>query len=101
MSSPSASFDRLRDFISSKMRMSHVYQPLMLKMLIQNGGWASTRDIASSFLAQDGSQSDYYAEITKRMPGKVLGRHNLVKREGMATGWFLMFEGSPPSRGRP
>ena len=61
----------------------------------------STRDIASSFLAQDGSQIDYYAEITKRMPGKVLGRHNLVKREGMATGWFLMFEGSPPSRGRP
>jgi hypothetical protein len=57
-------------------------QPLMLKMLIQNGGWASTRDIASSFLAQDDSQIDYYAEITKRMPGKVLGRHNLVEREG-------------------
>jgi hypothetical protein len=54
----------------------------MLKMLIQNGGWASTRDIASSFLAQDDSQIDYYAEITKRMPGKVLGRHNLVEREG-------------------
>ncbi len=54
----------------------------MLKMLIQNGGWASTRDIASSFLAQDDSQIEYYAEITKRMPGKVLGAHKLVEREG-------------------
>ena len=62
--------------------MSHVYQPLMLKILIQNGGWASTRDVASSFLAQDDSQIDYYAEITKRMPGKVLGAHQLVEREG-------------------
>ncbi len=55
MSSLSAPFDRLRDFISSKMRMSHVYQPLMLKMLIQTGGWASIREIASAFLAQDDS----------------------------------------------
>ena len=39
-------------------------------------------DIASAFLAQDDSQIDYYAEITKRMPGKVLGRHDLVEREG-------------------
>ncbi len=62
--------------------MSHIYQPLMLKMLIQNGGWASTRDIATSFLAQDDSQIDYYAEITKWMPWKVLGAHQLVKREG-------------------
>jgi hypothetical protein len=35
MPSPSASFDRLREFLASRMRMSHVYQPLMLKMLIQ------------------------------------------------------------------
>ena len=81
MSPPSTSFDRLRDFISSKMRMSHVYQPLMLKTLIQNGGWASLRDIASAFLAQDDSRIEYYAEITKRMPGKVLGAHQLVERE--------------------
>jgi ATP adenylyltransferase len=69
MPPPSAPFDLLREFISSRMRMSHVFQPLMLKTLIQNGGWASTRDIAASFLAQDDSQIDYYAEITKRMPG--------------------------------
>ena len=44
---------------------------------LQNGGWASIRDIASAFLAQDDSQIYYYAEITKRMPEKSLD----------ATGW--------------
>ncbi len=82
MSVQSAPFDLLQEFLSSRMRMSHIYQPLMLKMLIQNGGWASTRDIATSFLAQDDSQIDYYVEITKRMPGPVLKRHQLVEREG-------------------
>lgn len=82
MSVSSASFDLLLEFLSSRMRMSHIYQPLMLKMLIQNGGWASTRDIAASFLTQDDSQIDYYVEITKQMPGPVLKRHQLVEREG-------------------
>jgi diadenosine tetraphosphate (Ap4A) HIT family hydrolase/5-methylcytosine-specific restriction endonuclease McrA len=82
MSQQPDAFDVLREFLSSKMRMAALYQPLMLKLLIQNGGWASTRDIAASFLAQDDSQIDYYAEITKRMPGPVLKRHGLVEREG-------------------
>ena len=38
MSSPSAPLDLLWEFLSLKMRMSRVYQPIMLKMLIQNGG---------------------------------------------------------------
>ena len=29
-SSPSAAFLRLREFIAERMRMSHIYQPLML-----------------------------------------------------------------------
>jgi diadenosine tetraphosphate (Ap4A) HIT family hydrolase len=64
------------------MRMAHIYQPLMLKVLIQGSGRASIRDIASAFLAHDESQIDYYAEITKRMPGRVLASHGLVQREG-------------------
>jgi len=46
------------------MRMSHLYQPLMLKVLIEGNGFASLRDIASRFLAYDESQIEYYAEIT-------------------------------------
>jgi ATP adenylyltransferase len=40
------------------------------------------RDIALAFLAHDESQIEYYTEITKRMPGPVLTRHQLVRRDG-------------------
>ena len=64
------------------MRMSHVYQPVMLKVLIEGNGKASLRAIAAAFLAHDQAQLEYYEEITKRMPGRVLQNHGLVEREG-------------------
>jgi diadenosine tetraphosphate (Ap4A) HIT family hydrolase len=75
-------FRVLRDFILSRMRMSHIYQPVMLKTLLAHSGKATIRQIAAEFLARDESQLEYYEEITKRMPGKVLARHGLVERDG-------------------
>ena len=89
MTQPSA-FERLRLFLTQQMRMSHLYQPLMLKTLIERGGFASLRDIALNFLVHDESQIEYYVEITKRMHGPVLTRHQLVRREG--AGFRLMPE---------
>ena len=74
----------LRDFLLHRMRMSHIYQPVMLKTLLLGCGTASIREIASKFLALDEAQREYYEEITKRMPGPVLTRHGLVKRDGDA-----------------
>src|SRR5262245_9550145 len=82
MSSADLTVDVLKHFLTKLMRMSHIYQPLMLKVLVEKGGWASIRDIALAFLAHDESQIEYYAEITKRMPGRVLGSHGVVRREG-------------------
>jgi hypothetical protein len=62
-------FDRLRTFITNGMRMSHIYQPVMLKTLLERGGQASVREIAAAFLGHDQSQLEYYEAITKRMPG--------------------------------
>jgi ATP adenylyltransferase len=75
-------FQQIKTFLTQQMRMSHLYQPLMLRTLIDQGGFASLRNIASSFLAHDESQIEYYIEITKRMPGPVLSRHQLVCRDG-------------------
>ncbi|MGK7869760.1 HIT domain-containing protein [Falsiroseomonas sp. E2-1-a20] len=72
----------LLDFLLTRMRMSHVYQPVMLKALIQGNGRASLREISAAFLALDQAQLDYYEEIIKRMPGPVLTRHGLVERDG-------------------
>jgi diadenosine tetraphosphate (Ap4A) HIT family hydrolase len=78
----SKAFDVLSDFILHRMRMSHIYQPVMLKTLIEGHGIATIRTIAAAFLARDASQLEYYEEITKAMPGKVLARHQLVERSG-------------------
>jgi hypothetical protein len=36
-SSPSATYQRLRHYIAERMRMSHIYQPLMLMELLGHG----------------------------------------------------------------
>lgn len=72
MSESSTIFRRLSDFIQNEMRMSHVYQPVMLKALLTNRGEASVREIAKALLSEDQSQIEYYEQITKRMVGRVL-----------------------------
>jgi ATP adenylyltransferase len=75
-------FEQLRDFLQNRMSMSHTYQPVMIRELLVKGGRASVRDCASAFLARDESQIEYYEQITKRMPGKVLAKHGVVERDG-------------------
>jgi len=54
------------------MRMSHVYQPVMIRNLLKNKGVADSTKIAKDLLAYDVSQVEYYQLITKNMVGKVL-----------------------------
>jgi ATP adenylyltransferase len=77
-----SAFILLRDFIQDQMRMAHIYQPVMIKELLARGGRATIRDVAGAFLARDESQLEYYEQITKNMPGKVLSKHGIVVREG-------------------
>ena len=60
------------DFLHNRMRMTHVYQPVMLRHLLENGGEATAGEIARAVLAEDKSQAEYYERITKRYPGRVL-----------------------------
>jgi ATP adenylyltransferase len=75
-------FEHLRDFLNNKMRMQHIYQPVMIKILLESDNRASVRKIAKSFLQKDESQIEYYEHIVKTMPGQVLKRHGIVTREG-------------------
>jgi len=81
---PSQLFETLADFIQHKMRMAHVYQPVMIQTLLENNGEATVRQIAQAFLAKDQSQLEYYEEITKRMPGTVLSKRGIVERHGQS-----------------
>ena len=75
-------FDRLREFIGKTMRMSHIYQPVMLKTLLRHRGSASAEQIAKAILAHDQSQLEYYEQIVHNMVGRALRNRGLVNREG-------------------
>jgi len=77
-----SSFEQLRDFIQKRMRMAHIYQPVMIKELLAHRGRASIRNFAAAFLARDVSQLEYYEQITKDMPGRVLAKHGIAERDG-------------------
>jgi len=75
-------YERLRAFIATEMRMSHIYQPVMIRTLLQCGGLASIEAIAKALLSEDRSQIDYCETIVKRMVGRVLSEHHVVHRDG-------------------
>jgi len=75
-------FNDLIDFLENRMRMSHIYQPLLIKSLVEAGGSATTRQIAHAFLSQDESQLIYYEKRIKEMPLRVLRNHGVVFNDG-------------------
>ncbi|WP_416915390.1 MAG: HIT domain-containing protein [Roseicyclus sp.] len=92
----------LEDFILNRMRMSHIYQPVMLKALLEGGGAASLEDIAKALLSYDLPQIEYYGLRTKRMVGNVLTKNGIVEpiKSGSAiVGYRLVVDGlSGPQR---
>ena len=75
------SYKKLEDFISSRMRMSHIYQPVFIKELIKGKGSVSLQGVAKAFLSYDKSQQEYYEYITKTMPSKILRKHGLISKD--------------------
>ena len=69
-------FKKLKQFLTKDMRMSHVYQPVMIRNLLKNKGTADSAKIAKDLLAYDVSQVEYYQLITKNMVGQVLSKSN-------------------------
>lgn len=75
-------YDQLLDFVANRMRMAHIYQPIMLMTLLQKNGSASITDIAKAILSKDQSQIEYYEKITRDMVGKILRSHGIVEKDG-------------------
>ena len=77
-------YETLYHFIHKKMRMTHIYQPVMLKALIESdGNTLTTTQIAKKFLNEDDSQIKYYEKIVKKWPHDTLvRRHKIVQYKG-------------------
>ena len=82
-------YDELVDFISNRMRMSHIYQPVMLISLLENGGVCHQSVIAKEILFHDQSQVEYYTRITNNMVGRVLRNHKIVERDRSTKNYHL------------
>jgi len=54
------------------MRMSQIYQPVMLIELLKSDGHATVEQIAQAILNRDPTQIEYFSEIVKNMVGRVL-----------------------------
>jgi ATP adenylyltransferase len=74
--------ENLIDFLQNRMSMSHIYQPLLIKSLVDSGGTATIRQLALQFLNQDESQILYYEDRIKKMPLKILSNHKIVSKDG-------------------
>src|ERR1035438_5143498 len=74
-------YGQLKCFLTEKMRMSHIYQPVMIKKLLRSKGFATDKEIAEMLLQFDPSQVEYYQNITNNMVGKVLRNHKIVTKE--------------------
>ncbi|WP_426290443.1 HNH endonuclease [Sphingomonas sp. TWP1-3-1] len=59
--------------------MSHIYQPVMLRTILDGGGAATRRQIAAAISAADLSQLEYYEKVVSRYPGPVLRRRGIVE----------------------
>lgn len=63
--------------------MSHIYKPVMLLAVLNNGGKATKREIAQEFILGDTSSIDYYEKkIVHKMPGNRLVRDGLLGKSG-------------------
>lgn len=74
-------YKALKDFIKNRMRMSHIYQPVMLMTLLEKNGMCHQKEIAKSLLMFDESQVEYYEKITNNMVGRVLRNHDIVEKK--------------------
>jgi ATP adenylyltransferase len=71
----------LIEFIRTRMRMSHIYQPVVIRSLLDSGNVATVRQLALDLLSSDEAQIRYYEDRIKKMPLPVLRRHGVISTD--------------------
>jgi len=77
-----SAFEKLKTFLTQTMRMSHVYQPVIVKRLLESEtGTLPIRTLAEDCLTYDEAQVEYYVSIVKRYPRDTLLKHDIIAKE--------------------
>lgn len=69
----------LSNFILTRMSMTEIYQPVILKALIENGGIRTKEQLAETLAEHDVSVVEYYRSILMRWPKITLEKHGVIK----------------------
>lgn len=72
-------YSRLEHFIKKEMSMTHIYQPVMIKKLLESGNRATKVDIAKEFVDLDNSLLKYYEGRVMTWPKITLTKHKIVR----------------------
>ena len=70
--------DALLQFLRGDIKMSHIYQPVLIRTLLDNGGFCTRRQLALALLMQDESQIEYYEKRLRDMPPPVLKKRGVI-----------------------
>lgn len=79
-------YDKLSRFIRKEMRMTHIYQPIMIRTLLEaDSNTATADDIARDIVSVDPILLEYYKGRVRVWPHKTLLKHKIVshKRGGV------------------
>src|SRR3954466_6064777 len=72
-------YDDMLIFLTEKMSMMHVYQPVVVEALLEANGPATIRQLALALLAADESAMASAEARLRRMPLKVLKKNGVIQ----------------------
>ena len=78
---PTLTVVELVEFIDNTMRMSHIYQPLLIQSLVESGGQATLRELAVKFLSEEEAEIQEMMKTIKTMPVHVLSAKNKNRKK--------------------
>lgn len=79
--------------------MSHIYQPLIIRRLLLDGGKATNKQVAEDMAVNDPSMQEYYESIAWGMPRPVLSRRGVISTQGRGTSREWLLNVSPLPQG--
>jgi ATP adenylyltransferase len=81
--------DQLLHFIQNEMSMTHIYQPLIIRVLVESGGAATVRQLATEIAKSNEVDLQFYERVVKRYPKKALADRKLPVVEVQGDLWKL------------
>lgn len=91
-------YEILKQFICSDMHMTHMYQPAVLRALLQNGGRGSVKQIAHALMPKyDCEGVEYYIGRAEANPLDKLIKHKMIEKKQNKT--YSLIDHSTMSEG--